>query len=47
MPECITGFTATIKIGINAHNKEEAKKIAEEYIKPLENQLPIWLESVE
>lgn len=35
MSGCITGFDVIISIGINAHSKEEAKKIAEEWIKPL------------
>ncbi len=41
------GFEATIKIGINAESLEEAKEEAKKYIKPLENQVPIWLEKVE
>jgi len=43
----VRGFTATIKLGINAESKEEAEEEAKRYIKPLENQVPIWLESVE
>ena len=41
------GFTATIKIGINAESKEEALEEAKKYIKPLSNQIPIWLEKIE
>ena len=41
------GFTATIKIGINAESKKEALEEAKKYIKPLSNQVPIWLEKVE
>jgi len=44
---CVTGFTATIKIGINAHNKEEAVIEVKKYIKALEGQIPIWLVGVE
>ena len=39
------GFDVTIKIGINANSKEEAKKQAEEWIKPME--CPIWIVKVE
>jgi len=41
----VTGFTVTVKIGVNALSKEEAKKIVEQWIKPIE--APIWIENVE
>ena len=39
------GFTATIKLGINANTKEEARKTVEGMLKALD--LPVFLESVE
>lgn len=41
----VTGFDVTIKIGINANSEDEAKKIAEEWIKPMD--CPIWIVSVD
>jgi len=41
------GFTATIKIGINAESKQEAIEEAEKYIESLSKHIPIWLEDVE
>jgi len=41
----VRGFTATMKIGINAHDKKEAENKAKDLIKTLD--LPIWLVDVE
>lgn len=41
----VTGFTVTVKIGVNANNKDEAKALVESWIKPIE--APIWIEEIE
>ena len=39
------GFDVTIKIGINADSKDEAKKTAEEWIKSMD--CPVWIVNIE
>ena len=42
---CVYGYTVIVGLGINAHSKDEAKKIAQEWIKPMD--CPIWVVRVE